>query len=62
MRLIDPDHPFFRPVWARWVTTILPLLWAGFEFWNGSPGWAAIFGAAGIYVGYALLIVGPTKG
>ncbi|MFT4149618.1 MAG: hypothetical protein QM656_05415 [Paracoccaceae bacterium] len=56
MQLIDPNHPFFRKPLARWATTLLPLAWAGFELWMGNPLWAAMFGAAGAYAGWVLIL------
>lgn len=59
MKLIDPDHPFFRPAWRRWATALLPLLWAGWEFANGYPGWGLLFGAAGAYAFWMLILRYP---
>uniref|UniRef100_UPI001E5A926F hypothetical protein n=1 Tax=Paracoccus sp. PAMC 22219 TaxID=1569209 RepID=UPI001E5A926F len=56
MKLVDPDAPFFRPLWVRVICVILPLVWAGVELWSGSPAWAMLFGAAGIYLGLALFV------
>lgn len=58
--LIDANHPFFRPVWRRWITAVLPLAWAGVEVASGSTGWAIIFGAAGAYAFWALIVKGPS--
>jgi hypothetical protein len=58
---LDPDHPMFRRVWVRWVTTLLPLAWGGFELWLGNPMWAILFGAAGAYAGWKLIVQGPTQ-
>ena len=58
MKLLDPKHPFFAPVWRRWLTCVIPLAWAGVELWSGSPGWAMVFGFAGGYAGYILLWAG----
>lgn len=56
-RLLDPHHPLFeRPLW-RWLTFVLPLLWAGVEFYNQQPFWALLFLAAGIYAGWMLFVV-----
>lgn len=55
-KLIDADDPFFVPVWRRWVVSVGPIVWAGFELWNGSPMWALLFAAAGGYAGYELLV------
>lgn len=54
MQLLDPKHPFFKPVWRRWVTTIFPIVWGAVELWAGNPGWAVIFAAAGVYAGWML--------
>ncbi|MFN3273857.1 MAG: hypothetical protein ACK41U_04245 [Paracoccus sp. (in: a-proteobacteria)] len=56
MKLVDPDAPFFRPLWVRVLCVVLPLVWAGFEFWMDSPVWAMIFGGAGVYLGLALFV------
>ena len=60
-KFLDANHPFFAPVWRRWVTTFFPLLWGGVEFWNGSPGWGILFVAAGAYAGYELIFKGPSS-
>ncbi|WP_149142779.1 hypothetical protein [Gemmobacter caeruleus] len=60
MRFLDADHPFFRRPVARWGTALAPLVWAVVEFATGNPGWGILFGAAGAYAAWALLIVGPS--
>lgn len=62
MRFLDPNHPFFRPVWVRWLTALLPMGWATFEMATGNVGWAILFGAAGAYAFYELVIHGPSDG
>lgn len=52
---LDPDHPMFAKAWVRWVTTLIPLIWGGVEFWTGEPTWGFIFVAAGAYAGYTLI-------
>lgn len=60
MQLIDPNHPFFRPVWRRWVTGILPIAWSGVElFALHNPIWAVIFLLLGAYAFWVLVIKGP---
>ncbi|HEX9859263.1 MAG TPA: hypothetical protein VGA75_12970 [Paracoccaceae bacterium] len=61
MKLLDPDHPFFKPVWRRWATGLLPLAWAGVEVVSGNPGWAVLFGLAGGYAIYELIVKGPSN-
>jgi hypothetical protein len=56
MALLDPAHPFFRPLWRRVVVVVACLGWALIEVITGSPGWAMLFGAAGFYAAYVLLI------
>ena len=52
--LVDPNAPFFRPLWVRILCVVVPLLWAGVELWTGSPFWAFLSGAAGLYLAYEL--------
>lgn len=54
--LIDPQNPFFRPLWVRILCVALPLAWAGVELSNGATFWAVLFAAAGVYLAYALFI------
>ncbi|RNF36151.1 hypothetical protein [Paracoccus methylarcula] len=52
--LVDPNAPFFRPLWVRVLCVALPLIWAWVELSNDSPFWAILFGAAGLYLGFEL--------
>ena len=54
--LVDPNHPFFRPLWVRVLSVLLPLLWAGVEASTGAIFWAILFGATGIYLFVALFV------
>ncbi len=54
--LIDPQNPFFRPLWVRILCVILPLGWAGVEFFNGATFWGTLFLAGGVYLFLALFI------
>lgn len=56
MKLIDAEHPFFRPAWRRVAVVAFCLGWALFELVTGSPGWAILFGAVGVYAAWALLV------
>lgn len=55
--LVDPQHPFFRRLWVRVLSVLLPLIWAGVELSSGNTLWAVLFGAAGAYLGYALFVL-----
>lgn len=48
MQILDPFHPMFeRPV-TRLLTTVLPILWSGLEFFVfNAPLWGAVFLVAG---------------
>lgn len=54
--LVDPNAPFFKPLWVRVLSVLLPLAWAGMELATGNPFWAILFGAAGVYLGLALFL------
>ena len=48
MKLLDLDHPFFRPLWIRVVVTCICLGWAALEFATGNPFWGMLFGGVGL--------------
>ena len=54
--LVDPNAPFFRHLWVRILCVAVPLAWAGVELYTGSPFWAILSGAAGIYLAFALFV------
>jgi len=56
MRLIDPNHPFFKPAWRRYLVVAAPFVWAGVEQVNGNPGWALIFAAIGGFLAWELIV------
>jgi hypothetical protein len=59
--ILDPNDPFFRPVWRRWATVIFPLGWSMFELYLGSHVWAGAFGVLGLFTFYMLIIKGPDQ-
>jgi hypothetical protein len=56
LKLLDPDHPMFARAWVRWLTALVPGLWAGLELWWGNPGWALLFAAAAAYALWVLVL------
>ena len=56
-QILDPTHPFFKPLWRRILCVVVPLAWAGVEYSNAATGWALIFAACGLYAGYELLFM-----
>lgn len=61
-KLVDPDHPYFRRRWVRWVTVALPAGWTAVEAAGGNWGWAAGFAAIASYAFWMLIVVGPKRG
>jgi hypothetical protein len=58
MKFLDPNDPFFRHAWVRWVSVLLPLFWGIIElFVMESPFWGLLFLAAGTYAGWQLFYV-----
>lgn len=60
MKLIDPEHPFFRARWRRWATVLVPGVWAMAELWAGHLVWGTVFAALSAYAARVLLV--PTAG
>jgi hypothetical protein len=58
-KLLDANDPFFAPVWRRWATCALPLVWGAGELWMGNSGWGAMFLAAGAWAFFELILQGP---
>ena len=60
-RFLDPDHPFFRPLWVRVATVVVGLGWGLFEFSLGEPFWGIVFLGLGLYAGWSFFIAGAGK-
>lgn len=56
MKFLDPQHPFFKPLWRRIMTVVAPAAWALVELSNGEAGWAIVFFGAAAYAGYELFL------
>jgi hypothetical protein len=54
--MIDPDHPFYKPLWRRVLIPVVCAAWVIFELVAGEPFWAVIVGAVGAYATYKLFI------
>lgn len=55
MLLIDPNHPAYRPLWARILIVAVCLGWSVVEITTGDPLWAVLSCGAGVYAAYMLL-------
>ncbi|OJF94375.1 hypothetical protein [Pararhizobium antarcticum] len=56
IKLIDPDHPFYRPLWIRLLIIALCGFWTAVEFRNNENTWGMIFLAVTTYTACTLLI------
>lgn len=54
--MFDLNHSFFRPLWLRVLIVAIALGWSLVELNTGSPGWAMMFGAVGIYAAWSFFI------
>lgn len=54
--MFNLDHPFFLPVWRRYLTVAACTLWTGVELWVGEPFWAVIAGGFAAYTLWALVL------
>lgn len=62
MKLLDTDHPFFRPLWIRIAVFAFTAAWAAFELWNGSYFWACLFAVFAVLSFYGFFIdFDPTR-
>jgi hypothetical protein len=51
-KLLDTDHPFFRPLWIRIGLVAVCFGWAVLEFATANPFWGVIFLGFGGYAAY----------
>lgn len=56
MKFIDPDHPFYRPLWRRVLLVGLCAVWTAVEFYNGERAWGTVFLVVSAYA-FANLIL-----
>ncbi|WP_104667989.1 hypothetical protein [Ensifer adhaerens] len=55
-KFIDPDHPFYRPLWIRLLIVLFCAVWTAVEFLGEQPMWGMIFLAVTAYASAALLV------
>ncbi|SHI78067.1 hypothetical protein [Wenxinia saemankumensis] len=56
MKILDPEHPFYAPVWRRVAVVALCLGWSLVEILAGSTGWAILTGALGLWCLYEFFL------
>ncbi len=60
-KLLDLQHPFFRPMPRRIATFALIMAWGGLEAWWGNGTWAMLFWALGLYCGFQFFFGDPPR-
>lgn len=61
MQLIDPDHPFFQPLWRRILLVVVPFAWAFVEMAYGNSIWAYLSAGIGGFLAWNLIFKWPKK-
>lgn len=56
LRLLEPDHPFFRPLWVRILVVAVAIGWGLFEYVLGNPFWSLVFWGLGLYAAWGFFI------
>ncbi|MGF6256247.1 hypothetical protein [Ensifer sp. LBL] len=56
LKFIDPDHPFYRPLWIRLLIVGFCGVWTVVEFLGEQTMWGMIFLAVTAYASAALLV------
>ncbi|AVA22438.1 hypothetical protein ACXHXG_10065 [Rhizobium sp. LEGMi198b] len=55
MKLIDPNHPAYKPLWVRVLIVAVCFGWAIVEALGPQPFWAVLAGGLGVYAAWMLL-------
>lgn len=61
MQIIDPKHPFYRPLYVRLLVVAVCALWFAVELVMGSPFFMVIMGALTVYTAWVLIIRFPRE-
>lgn len=56
MKLLDTNHPFFKPLWIRLLVVAVTAGWALFEFQSGSIVWGMVFLVFAVLSAYGFFI------
>lgn len=59
MKLIDPSHAFYRPLWVRILIVASLIAWFGLELMIGASFWLVIVGALAVYCTWMLILRFP---
>ncbi len=56
-KLIDLEHPFFKPLGVRIAVVAVCVLWGLFELSQGNGLWAVVFIGIGAVCGYRFAVI-----
>jgi hypothetical protein len=60
---IEQAHPFYRPLWRRWLIVGITILWALLEWVVAhDPFWGLLATALAGYAAWVLIYTFPAKG
>jgi hypothetical protein len=60
---IEQAHPFYRPLWRRWVIVGTTLIWAALEWFVArDPFWGLLASALAGYTAWVLIFTFPASG
>ncbi len=60
-KLLDLQHPFFRPLWIRIATVAACLGWGALEWSWGNTFWALLFLVLGLICGWEFFMGEPPR-
>ncbi|MFV2001526.1 MAG: DUF3329 domain-containing protein [Paracoccaceae bacterium] len=60
-RFLDPNDPFFRPLWIRVVVLVILLGWSAYEFATATPFWGVLFLAVGVWFYWVFFVARTGK-
>lgn len=55
-KILDLQHPFFKPLWKRVATVAAIFGWGALEWSWDNPGWATGFAILGAYCAWVFFI------
>lgn len=56
MKLLETNHPFFKPLWIRILVVAIAAAWGVFEFASGSAFWGTLFLGIAAYAAWGFFI------
>ena len=62
MKIIEQQHPFYKPLWRRVAIVAAIALWFGYEaVYVREPLWLAVSGGILAYAAWSFLLTWPKK-